>query len=331
MKVAMYYSNNDVRIEEQPVPELQENEVLMKIKASGLCGTDVVEWYRRDKVPLVLGHEVSGIVEKTAPGIKEYKAGDRIAVSHHVPCLKCDYCKSGHESVCDTLRKTKFYPGGFAEYLRIPAINIEKRGVYKLPDKVSFEEATFIEPLACCIRGQSLARIGKGKSVLILGAGLSGLLHIQLARLAGASKITATDVVDYRLSAAKKFGADETIKPNKLTGKFDLVIICTGADKAYQQAFDAVQRGGTILFFAATRENYKIELDVNKVFWKNEVTLTSSYAASPDEHRKALELIADGKINVKDMITHRLLLEKAAEGFKLVAEARESLKVIIEP
>lgn len=341
MRVGMYYSNNDVRIEQMPVPEIGNNELLIKVQASGICGTDVMEWYRIDRVPLVLGHEIAGELAGAGRGVKDFKKGMRVSASHHVPCGECRYCLDGHETICDLLRQTKFYPGGFAEFVRVPSINIEKGGVYCLPDNLSFEEATFIEPLACVLRGQRKVGIKKGKTVLVIGSGLSGLLHIQLAKITGAALIVATDIIDFRLNAAKKFGADAAISakdysPDKLRklndGRLaDVVILCTGAKLANLQALESVERGGTILFFAATEKDLTIPLSINNIFWRNEITLTSSYAGSPQEHIEALNLITSGKINVKDMITHRLPLEKIQEGFRLVAEARDSIKVIIEP
>jgi len=337
----MYYSNNDVRVEEKPKPKIGPGELLVKVKSSGICGTDVVEWYRRNRVPLVLGHEIAGEIAEVGELVKKYKPGDRISASHHVPCNTCHYCLEGHHTVCDTLRKTSFDPGGFAEFLRIPAINIEKGGVYLLPDDVSFEEATFIEPLACVLRSQKRAGYKKGQTVLIIGSGISGLLHIQLAKARSFGKVIATDINDYRLKMASRFGADlavnakenipeevKKINDNRLA---DLVILCTGAKPAIEQALKSVDRGGTILFFASTEEGLAFLLSINEFFWKNEVTLTSSYAASPKEHMDALKLIRDKKINVKSMVTHCLGLDEIQKGFKLVSEAKESIKVIIEP
>jgi len=337
----MYYGNNDVRVEEKLKPKIGPGELLVKVMSSGICGTDVVEWYRRNRVPLVLGHEIAGEVVEIGDGTRRYKAGDRISASHHVPCNTCHYCLMGHHTVCDTLRKTNFDPGGFAEFLRIPAINVEKGGVYLLPEEVSFEEATFVEPLACVLRSQTQAGYKKNQTVLIIGSGITGLLHIQLARARSFGKIIATDINDYRLKMASKFGADLTIhaKENipEEVKKFndnrlgDLVILCTGAASAIEQAFKSVDRGGTILFFASTEEGLKFSLSINEFFWKNEAALMSSYAANPQEHLDALELIRDRKVNVKDMITHRLGLNEIQNGFKLVSEAKESIKVIIEP
>ncbi len=336
----MYYNNQDVRIEKIAPPEIKPGELLVRVEASGICGTDVIEWYRRDKVPLVLGHEIAGVIEKVGSGVSGFKKGNRIAASHHVPCGVCHYCKSGHESVCDLLRKTRFNPGGFSEYIQIPAINIEKSGVYRLPDKVSFDEATFIEPLACVVRGQGLANFKPGSTVLVLGCGVAGLLHVKLAKANGAAKVFATDIADFRLKAAAHFGAKsihakdytpEGLREANEGRLVDLVIICAGAKSAIGQALSSVERGGTVLFFAAAEEGVQIPLGINELFWRNEVTLMSSYAASPDEHREALELIEAGKITVKDMITHRLGFEEITKGFKLVADAKDCLKVIINP
>lgn len=340
MRTAVYYNNHDIRMEERPRPKIGPGELLIRVEACGICGSDVMEWYRIDKVPLVLGHEVAGVVEEVGEGIKIYKRGDRVSCSHHVPCGRCAYCLSGHETVCDTLRKTNFEPGGFCEYLRLPKINVDY-GVYPLPDAVSFAEATFIEPLACVLRGQRLAGMKPDYSVLVVGSGIAGLLHIHLAKIRGARCIVATDIVDYRLKLAKRFGADEVFLGQDYTSKrlrqindgrlADLVIVCTTAVSAINQALESVERAGTILFFAPTEKDATIPLSINKVFWRNERAFVSSYAGSPQDHKEALELILAKKVNVNDMITHRLSLSETGLGFRLVVEAKESVKVIIYP
>ncbi len=340
MRVGMYYGSRDVRVEERPKPKIGRGELLVRVVASGICGTDVVEWYRRDKVPLVLGHEIAAEIVEVGDGVKRHKIGDRISASHHVPCGTCHYCLMGHHSVCETLRRTNFEPGGFSEFLRLPTINVEK-GVYKLPDALDFEEATFIEPLACVLRGQRLARYRPGQRVLVIGSGISGLLHIKLAKSKGFGKIIATDINDFRLKKARGFGADYVVhakedvpaKVKEFSGGrlADLVILCASARSAFEQAFNSVDRGGTILVFASAEEGFKIALPINEFFWKNEITLLSSYAANPEEHLKALDLISSKKVNVKDMVTHRFALGDIQKGFNLVREAKESIKVIIEP
>ncbi|HID29320.1 MAG TPA: alcohol dehydrogenase, partial [Desulfobacterales bacterium] len=207
MRVLMYYSNKDVHLEEIPVPKIGPRELLLKVIASGICGSDVMEWYRRDKVPLVLGHETAGEVVEVGEGIERFSLGDRVVATHHVPCNTCHYCLNGHHTVCETLlRGTHFEPGGFAEYVRIPAINVD-RGVFHIPGGVSYEEASFMEPLACVLRGQRNAGLKPGQSVLVMGAGISGLLHVSVARALGAGLVVAADTISFRLKKAEEMGA----------------------------------------------------------------------------------------------------------------------------
>ena len=340
MRVAMYYSNRDIRLEDMPRPKIGPGELLIRVEASGICGSDVMEWYRINRTPLVLGHEIAGTVEEAGEGVKIYSKGDRVACAHHVPCGKCRYCLAGHETVCDTLRKTNFEPGGFCEYLRVPKINVDY-GVLPLPNSLSFEEATFIEPVACVLRGQRLAGLEKGKSVLVVGSGIAGLLHIHLARATGAKPIISTDISDYRLRQAKKFGADMSINAKEYSSALlrtlnnsrlaDLVIVSTGSLSAIEQALASVERGGTILFFAPAEKDTSVPFNFNELFWRTEITLTSSYAGSPSDYKAALDLISSRKLNVLGMITHRLNLSETGLGFKIVAEAQESIKVIIHP
>ncbi len=336
----MYYNNHDVRLEEIPTPQIGPGELLVRVEACGICGSDVMEWYRRDRVPLVLGHEIGGQIVAVGDGVERYKEGDMVSAAHHVPCNTCHYCLSGHHTMCDTLRQMNFDPGGFAEYIRLPAINVD-RGVFLLPDEVSYEEATFIEPLACILRGQRLAHIQPGHSVLIIGSGIAGLLHVQLARVLGAGHVIATDINNYRLEAAQQLGADATIHakedlPSRLRQVnqgclANLVIVCTGATSAIAQALQSVERGGTVLFFAPTNPGVTIPISINDLFWRNDITLTTSYAGSPEDYAAALKLIRARSIHIGKMITHRLGLAEAGLGFQLVTDAQNSIKVIIEP
>lgn len=339
MRVAMYYSNRDVRLEEMPIPKIGPGELLVKVMASGICGSDVMEWYRIKKAPRVLGHEITGEIAAVGEGVTRYKKGDRVFVSHHVPCNTCRYCLRGYHTVCNTLRLTNFDPGGFAEYIRVPKINVD-RGVYLLRDGMSFEEGTFIEPLGCVVRGMRLAKFQPGHSIVVLGSGISGLLNISLARALGASRIISTDINEYRLNAAKKFGADiaihaeedvharvRDVNENRLA---DLVIVCTGATTAFTQALNCVDRGGTVLLFAPPEPGINLSIP-GWEFWRDQITLISTYAAAPLDIVTAIELIHTRRVPVREMITHRLSLAEVAKGFQLVAKAKESIKVIIEP
>ena len=339
MRVAMYYKNSDVRLEEIPVPKTGPKELLVKVMASGICGSDVMEWYRIKKAPIVLGHEIAGVVEEAGPEVKKFKKGDRVFVGHHIPCNTCRYCLNGSHTACETLHTTNFDPGGFSEYLRAPELNVD-RGTFLLPDEISFAEGTFVEPLACVLRGQRTANFRPGQSVLILGSGISGILHLMLAKAAGAGRIMATDVNDYRMKKAKEFGADAVINakddvPAKVReanngSPAELVIICTGAASAFTQALNSVDRGGTVLFFAPTAPGTDLPVPVND-FWRNGITLLPSYGNSPYDAQAAIDLLREKRLPVEKMITHRLTLPEAQKGFGLVAGAGESLKVIIEP
>ena len=339
MRVAMYYKNSDVRLEEMPKPKIGPKELLVKVFASGICGSDVMEWYRIKKAPLVLGHEIAGEIVEAGSEVKKYKAGDRVFVSHHIPCNTCRHCLTGHHTACETLHKTNYDPGGFAEFIRIPELNVD-RGVFILPKEVSFEDGVFVEPLACVVRAQRVSGLKPAQSVVILGAGISGMLHLLLAKALGAGRIIVTDVDDYRLSLAKKLGAEAAIsakgdvaaKVKDLNdGRMaDQVIVCTGALSAFEQSLNLVDKGGTIMFFAPTNPGVTLPIPVND-FWRNEITVRTSYGNSPYDAEVAIELIRANRVPVKELITHRLKLADAGLGFKLVAEAKGSMKVIIEP
>jgi L-iditol 2-dehydrogenase len=335
----MYYNNRDVRLEEKPVPRIGPGEILIRTMASGICGSDVLEWYRIKKAPIVLGHEVSGEVVETGEGVTRFKAGDRVFVNHHVPCNTCRYCLSGNHTVCETLHTTNFDPGGFSEYIRVPRINVES-GTFILPDRVSFENGTFVEPLGCVIRSQRMARIHPDQTILVIGSGISGLLHILCARAHGVGNIIATDIHDYKLKVARELGAASTIDaredvPARVReangGRLaDCVIVCTGAYKAFEQALVSVDRAGTIVCFATTEPDVELRVPINR-FWRNSITLMSSYANSPYDAMVAINMLETGVIDVGRLITHRFGLSDTGRGFELMTHSSESLKIVIDP
>jgi len=339
MHVAMYYNNRDVRLQELPLPQIGAGELLIRTRASGICGSDLMEWYRIKKAPLVLGHEITGEVVEIGAGVENFRIGDRVFSSHHVPCGECRYCVAGHQSVCELLRTTHFDPGGFAEYIRVPRINVEL-GTLRIPDSMTFDEGSFIEPLACVVRAQRFADIGSGQTVLVIGSGISGVLHIQLARTRGAARIIATDISEYRLNAAKRFGADGVINgaedvPARLReaneGRLaDRVIVCTGAMPGIQQAIKSLDRGATLLFFAPTTAGIDVPIPLFD-FWRDEIKVVTSYAGSGADLQESLRLISERKVRVGEMVTHRLPLAQTGLGFELTASGQDSIKVIIDP
>ncbi|MBN1417375.1 MAG: alcohol dehydrogenase catalytic domain-containing protein [Planctomycetes bacterium] len=337
MKVGMYYSNRDIRIEEMPVPEAGDGGILLKIMASGICGSDLMEFHRIKKAPLVLGHEVAGEVVEVGRDVEGYAPGDRIFVTHHVPCDRCRECLRGYRTQCQTFKtKNNFQPGGFAPYVRVSGRSLET-GSIRLPDDMTFEQGTFIEPLGTAVEaGEPLG----GASVLVLGCGVAGLLNIQLAAAYGAGTIIATDVQPYRLEMARRLGADHAIdarafSPDLLRERndgrlADRVIICTGATSATEMAFRSYEQGGTILFFATPPEKVPVEIDWYD-HWRRGLTTRVTYGATPEANRTSFHLIRRKVVDVDAMMTHRLPLEEIAEGFRLASEGAECLKVIIEP
>jgi len=335
MKVSRWYNNADIRLEEVPKPKPGPKEMLVKVLACGICGSDIVEWYRLPRAPLVQGHEIGALVVETGSAVQKFKAGDRVFIAPKVACQQCEYCRQGHHPVCANVKDR--LPGGFAEYILVPEALVDK-GTYRLPDNMTYEQSTFIEPLACVVRAQRLAGLARNQTVLILGCGMSGLLHIKLAKTKGCT-ITATDMNDTRLALAKKFGAGLTLKatdavPDRLlkeTGrKADAVIVCTSSLSAIEQAWKCVDKGGVVVFFAVPEPGKQVTLPIND-FWTKEVRILTSYYCGHDDLAAALELLASGALTVDDLITHRLPLAETAQGFKLVLDGQASIKVIIQP
>jgi L-iditol 2-dehydrogenase len=340
MRAAKYYNRDDIRLEQMPVPEIGPGEMLVQVKACGLCGSDLMEWYADSKAPTVLGHEPVGFVSRLGSGVQGFIPGDRVFVHHHVPCFVCHYCQRGSYSCCLTFRESRIYPGGFAEYVRVPAINVE-RDVLRLPDGLGFEEATLIEPAACAIRGMKRAGLHKGDTVLIIGVGVSGLLFTQLSRMWGAGLIIASDMVDYRLQAATKLGADFTVQATELDleeelrelneGRgADLVIVTPGSAKTMEQGIGLAGKGGTVLLYAPLPPGATLPVDVHDLLF-SEITLVSTYSCGPDETRAALEFIRRGRVQTEGLITHRFGLDEVGEAIRLAVRARESLKVVVVP
>ena len=335
MKVAKWYNNQDIRIEEVPTPTPGPDEMLVKVMACGICGSDIVEWYRLPRAPLVPGHEIGAEVVGVGQAVNKYNPGDRVFVAPKAPCMQCDYCKSGHYPVCTSIKER--LPGGFAEFVLVPNALIE-HGTYGLPDTVSYEQSTFIEPLACVVRAQRLAGVQPGQTVMVFGCGMSGLLHIKLAK-AKNCPVIATDVNAGRLKLAAMLKADMTIDAAENVAerladtcdkKADVVILSTSAMSAIDQAWQCVDKGGVIVFFAVPGPDKRICVPLNE-FWTQEIKILTSYYCGPPDILDAIELIESGRVSVDDLVTHRLPLKDIAGGFQLVLDGAESIKVIIKP
>ncbi|MDH5460572.1 MAG: zinc-dependent dehydrogenase, partial [Candidatus Bathyarchaeota archaeon] len=325
MKAAMYYSQKDIRIEEMPIPEIGEDEVLVEMKACGICGSDLMDWYLKSRAPLVLGHEPAGIIVKKGNKVKGFSVDDRVFVHHHVACLTCHYCIHGDYTLCEQFHKTNIEPGGFAEYFKVSTLNLQI-DTLKIPENVSFEEATLIEPVGCCLRALKKCKIQTGDSVAIIGAGTTGIIHTVLSKIFGAAKTIVSDLIGYRLNVAKKFGADVTVNPENedLSGVVraetdgrgvDLAIVTAPNLEAYKTGINVCRKGGKLCVFAPIQPRKYLQLNLKELFF-SEIQIIPSYSTSHLETRTALELIKFGRINVKELITHRFRLVDAAKAFK---------------
>jgi len=335
MKVSMWHNNRDIRLTEVPTPSAGPGELLVKVLACGICGSDSVEWYRLPRAPLVQGHEVGVEVVEAGEGVTAFEPGDRLFVAPKVPCMECEYCRQGHHPQCTSVKDR--LPGGFAEYMVVPPELVAK-GTYRLPDHVTDEQATFIEPLACAVRAQRLAAAQEGQHMLILGAGMSGLLHVKLAKLRGCL-VTVTDVNPWRLELASRLGADHAIDATSdvpaevieaTGGKADAVMVTTSALPALEQAWASVDMGGVVVLFTVPAPEHDVVVPIND-FWRKEIRILTSYYCGPPDLQEALDLIATGAVQVDDLITHRLPLKDTGEGFRMLLEGAESLKIIVKP
>ena len=339
MKAAEYHDNHDVRVVGIPVPRIGQGEVLVKTKVCGICGSDLVHWYHKTKGSPFFGHEVSGIVTQVGEGVERFKEGDRVFVHHHVPCFICHYCRRGSYTMCSTYRSTHLDPAGLAEYIRVPQLNVKNGGLIRLPDNVSFEEGSLIEPIACCMRGLRKTNLCTGDTVLIIGAGFAGLVHLQLARMMGAGLVGITDFFDSKLRKAKVLGVDFTINPGRESVKeklyavnegrgADVVVITPGSTRAIEQGLELLDRGSTLYLYGFTSPQEYISILPYSIFFA-ETNLVASYSASPLETNAVCRLMKEGKMTLRELITHRFSLDQIGEAVEIAAKAEESLKVII--
>jgi L-iditol 2-dehydrogenase len=335
MRASLYYGSGDVRPVEQPVPEIGAGEVLVSVSACGICGSDTMAWYRdpsaKKQGGINTGHEITGEIVKVGEKIQSrFHVGQRVIVTHHFPCLKCERCLAGEETTCATMHAKHIAPGGFAQYVRVFESGLDL-GLYPLPDTMTFESGTFVEPLGCVVRSMRKSAPIAGRSVLVIGSGLAGLLHIRLAKAMGASRIIAVDTNQGRLDAALKSGADEGVLSSPIMPKADNVYLCTGAPSATRAALDAVNPGGCLLVFAADGPNKELSIPVTR-FWLEQQRILFAYGAAPRDMQEAIDWIASGGVRVDDLVTHRFTLDQIGEAFDLATNPRDmSLKVLVEP
>ncbi|MDA4136783.1 MAG: alcohol dehydrogenase catalytic domain-containing protein [Thaumarchaeota archaeon] len=337
MKAVLIDSPGKVRIAEVPRPVPADGEVLVRLRCCGICGTDLEKVHGQGITSKVLGHEEVGEVAELGPGVTGLTVGDRVYAHHHVPCGVCGLCRVGEQTLCPEYSKHNLVPCGLAEHFIVPKYNVDRGAVLKLPDSLGFEEASFIEPLACCLRGLERADASKAGSVLIYGAGPVGLLHLKLLRTYGKKAVIMADLSEYRLSMAVKMGADATFNVSDpeqrarvlatIPGGPELVILATGSGAAFEDAMKVVARGGTVLLFGAPKKDAKATVDIAHLFL-NGTKLVTSYSATEVETAGALKLLAEGTVVVADMVTHRFPLSRTDEAFA-VADQQQCMKALI--
>lgn len=346
MKVVRFHAPGDVRLEEAPEPTPGAGDVKIRVRACSTCGTDVkISKFGHHHIvpPRVMGHEIAGEIVELGAGVEGWAVGDRVQVIAAIPCGKCDECRRGRMTVCPNQESMGYhYDGGFAQFMVVPAKVIAVNGLNRIPENLSFDEASVAEPLACVLNGQELARVGDGDDVVVMGAGPIGCLHVRLARARGAKRVFLVDLIADRLEAAAKMvnpdglvcGSDTDpvegiLKLTEGRGA-DVIITAAAAGKAQEQAISMAARQGRVSFFGGLpKDKPIISCDSNLVHYR-ELTLVGVNGSSPAHNAEALRLIATGAVPVADLITHRLPLEQAIEGFGIVARG-EAIKVTIQP
>jgi len=334
----VYYGQQDIRIQEVPTPETEDDEILVKMRACGVCGSDLMNWYLKTRVPLVLGHEPAGTVAKKGKKVQNFSLDDRVFVHHHVACLTCHYCLHGDYTLCRQFHETNIKPGGFAEFFKVPAANLQV-DTLKIPEKLSYEEATFIEPVACCVKAVKKCGIQTGDTVAVIGAGPTGLIHSALSKICGARKTFVSDLIDFRLRLAAQYGADvtvnakdddlvETVKAETDGIGVDVAIVTAPSLEAYRAGMSVCRKGGKLCVFAPTDPEKHLQISPKELFF-SEIQIIPSYSASHLETRTALQLLESNRINVKKLITHRFNLNQTDQAFKTALDTKETLKVII--
>ncbi|HET6517531.1 MAG TPA: zinc-dependent dehydrogenase [Nitrosopumilaceae archaeon] len=340
MKTAFVKKESTISIEDTEKPKLGAGDILVKMESCGICGSDLEKVFGKYGQPsMKLGHEPAGTIIEVGPSVSDFKKGDRVFTHHHVPCYDCHFCNHGNETMCPKYYETNLLPCGLSEEYVVPEWNVTHGGVLKIPDSMSFDEAAMIEPLGCCVRSWDKFQHKKGDSVAIFGVGPTGMMHIMMAKHNGFEKIFCLDVNDFRLDFAKKFQitlalhSDDSAKKEKILNDtenrgVDVAIIATGSLKALNDAIDVVRKGGVIMMFGVPSKGDTLNIDVSKVYSK-EITITTSYAASDHDTKKAMELIKSSQADVKSLITHKYSILETQKAFDHARSGSDAMKIII--
>ncbi|MDQ0217418.1 zinc-dependent alcohol dehydrogenase [Peribacillus cavernae] len=337
MKAAVTHAAGDLKIENVPVPEIQDNEVLIQVKACGICGTDphIYNGHFPAPMPLIQGHEFSGEVVKVGSAVSSVAVGDRVTADINISCGNCYFCRIGQKLFCENITQLGVHiDGAFAEYVKAPENN-----VYKLPEGMTWDEGAYIEPLACVIRGQERAKVGMGDTVAIIGAGPMGLAHAILAKLNGAGRVIISEMNQTRIQKAKDLGIDVVIDAsekdsvqevlNLTEGRgADVVFEVVGSMPTYRQAFQMVRRGGTLVAYGAAPADHTLEIKPFEIYSK-ELTIVGSYAGTYGTWVKAIQLISSKRFNPNDIISKTITLDNLEDGIKEADKNKDTIKILV--
>ncbi len=348
MKAQVFRGVKQLSYEELPVPNLEADEVLVQVRVVGLCQSDIKKiLYPLYEPPRIFGHETAGVITAVGAEVKKWQVGQRVAVMHHIPCMRCAYCMNDNFSMCDTYKNivttAGFAPsgGGFAEYVKVPGHIVENGGLIPIPDDISFEEASFVEPTNCCLKAVKKAQIAPGQTVLITGAGPIGLMFVMLVKYFGGRAI-ATDLLPSRIEKALEVGAEAAFdardadlpaKIQALTDGMgvDVTLLAVPSDKAFFQGLDCTRKGGKILFFAEFPDQVEIPINPN-VLYRREIDLMGSYSSSYRLQNLAADIVFNRRIDVKALISDRYTLQNLSQAVEqAIAPTAETYKILIYP
>ncbi|HEX6068066.1 MAG TPA: zinc-dependent dehydrogenase [Nitrososphaera sp.] len=341
MKAVFVNGRSAVSVDDVNDPVMADaGDVIVKMRACGLCGSDLEKVYGEYGMTSGrLGHEPAGEVVAVGKDVNDFAPGDRVFIHHHVPCYSCHFCLHGDHTMCPEYQKSNISPCGLAEQFLVPAWNVSRDGIVRLPECMTFDEASLIEPFACCIRAWKKSGFQAGDDLAVLGAGPAGLMHVILANAFGAGKVFVSDINDFRLNFAKKYGVTtfnsmsdqnfvQRIKEQTDGRGVDVAIVATGSTKALLQAFDMARRGGRIVLFGVPPKGSDMSYDMSKLY-SSEHSLIPSYAASEVETNQAIKMMAEKRVDIAPLITHRFDIKDASQAIKCAHEAKDAMKVIV--
>jgi len=337
VRVAKLYTADDIRVEETPIPEPGPGEALVRTRACGICTGDIMGWYMQRKAPLVFGHEPTGDVVRVGAGVAAVREGDRVFAHHHAPCGTCRMCRRGEYVHCKTWRKTNLAPGGMSEYFVVPAPNVAA-DTLRLPDGLAYESGTLVEPLACVVKSLRRGGVRAGDTVVVIGAGIMGQLHVVLAACEGARVIVA-DRVPFRLSRARELGAEHAIDVDRtnlteavgeVTGgaMADVVVVGPGSIEAMEAGLACAGPASRVVMFTTSTPEAIWPVRPFRLYF-DEVSIVPSFSCGPDDTRRALELLGRGEIPAEKLITHRFKLDQVGSAMKAAANVNEALKTVV--